>query len=164
MCRCSRINSRPARSRKNSLHHVASACKWFPSYAEVIDHLRDWWRANRPTPPALPPPPALREVREPLTPEQRERIRQITRETVAALRSSAAEHEIAIAPRGPRYLTPAQLDQVNPLPEGRKRHAEASEDDRATTTTVDSDAAAADGAGETDHAGPYPARDDIDED
>ena len=151
---------------QNSLHHVASACKWFPSYAEVIDHLRNWWRANRPTPPALPPPPRPppREVREPLTPEQLEQLHELSRRTVAVLRSSAAEHEMVITPRGPRYLTPAQLDLVNPLPEGRKRYAEASEDDRATTATVDSDAATTDGAAETDDAGLYPARDDIDED
>ena len=104
------------------LHHVASQCKFFPAYAEVIDHLRDWWRANRPQLPALPPPPPIRQRGEP-TPEEIEHVTRVVAETIAALRASAqpvADWQTARTPK-PSYLLPAQLDVLNPLPNGRKR-------------------------------------------
>lgn len=32
-----------------SLEAVARQCKFFPAYAEVIQHLGAWWKENRPT-------------------------------------------------------------------------------------------------------------------
>ncbi len=138
---------------QDSLHHVAAQCKWFPSYAEVIEHLRGWWREHRPAPPALSPPPPPPPRRPDPTPEEVAHVTALVREVTAALRASAASCDdqalhldVATAHR-PRtaYLTPAQLDQINPLPNGRKRTD-------ATTTapaarlslaaTVDPDAAA----------------------
>ena len=40
---------------KASLEHVARPCvKVFPTYPELAGYLSDWWRAQRPAPPALP--------------------------------------------------------------------------------------------------------------
>lgn len=118
-----------------SLHHVAAQCKWFPSYAEVVEHLRGWWRDHRPAPPALPPPPPIRERDEP-TPEEIAHVERVVAETVAFLRSDAQPIEDRPRP-GPRYLTPQQLDALNPLPNGRKRYVPAND----TAAPVDPPAA-----------------------
>ena len=129
-----------------SLEHVARQCvKGFPTYPELALHLSDWWRPYRPVLalPAPPPPPP----RQPPTPEEIEHVKRLTREVVAALRSSAAEADAqsrrldaAISHR-PRtaYASPALLDRINPLPNGRKRT-----DATANTTTTPTGAPAVD--------------------
>ena len=107
-----------------SLEYIAArAAKGFPTYGELAGWLSDWWRENRPPLPALaaPPPPPPRPPREPLTPDQLAELQRVTRETVAWLRSSA-QPDTDRRPAGPRYLSPQQLDAINPLPDGRKRH------------------------------------------
>lgn len=113
----------PAAFTQSSLHHVAAACKWFPSYAEVVIHLRTWWRENRPIANALPAPAASapEPERPPPTDEERAYVRRCVQEIVANMRSPFAE-PAAAAPRPMAlHLTPAQLDVVNPLPGGRRR-------------------------------------------
>jgi hypothetical protein len=115
-----------------SLEHVAGrAIKGFPTYAELTGWLSEWWRDNRPAPLALPAPePAPLLTRDPPTPEMVEHVRRVAAETIAALRASAIARDTIgrsldagrLEPR-PRYLTPEQLDQHNPLPNGRKRVA-----------------------------------------
>jgi hypothetical protein len=106
-----------------SLHYVGSQCKFFPSYAEVITHLRAWWRENRPIDNALPAP--LRREPEPERPEPTEEERAYVRRRVAEITAILSDDaaELARPLPGPRHLTPEQLDIVNPLPNGRKRHA-----------------------------------------
>ena len=103
----------------DSLSHCArAAIKGFPTYGELMHSLGEWWREHRPTPPALPPP-------EPLpfhvpTPEELAHIRACVEEVTA--RVSAHADEAAAASRfGARHLSPGVLDQINPLPNGRKR-------------------------------------------
>ena len=133
---------------KESLNHVAKACvKGFPTYPELHNHLRDWWRANRPALPALPPPPPIRQRGEP-TPEEIEHVTRVVAETIAALRASAqpvADWQTARTPK-PSYLTPEQLDRINPLPNGAKRHATTTAASAAQprTAPVDPDASARD--------------------
>lgn len=114
-----------------SLEHVAArAVKGFPTYGELADWLSEWWREHRPRPIAIaPPPPPPREVHEPLTPEQLEQVHELSRRTIAALRASRTDLDTVgrslddareFRPR-PAYLTPEQLDRINPLPNGRKR-------------------------------------------
>lgn len=107
----------------DSLEYVAAqAVKGFPTYGELAAWLADWWRANRPALPALPPPPPIRQRGEP-TPEEIEHVTRVVAETIAALRASAqpvADWQAARTPK-PSYLSPAQLDRINPLPNGRKR-------------------------------------------
>ena len=141
-------NFPPGAFTPESLHHVASQCKFFPAYAEVIDHLRDWWRANRPALPALPPPPPIRQRGEP-TPEEIEHATRVVAETIAALRASAqpvADWQASSLRPKPRYLTPEQLDRINPLPNGAKRHATATATSAAElrTALVGPDASARD--------------------
>jgi hypothetical protein len=103
-----------------SLEAVAARCvKGFPTYGELAAYLADWWRANRPAPPALPAPPPIRQRAEP-TPDEIEHVTLVTRETVAALRS-IAQPEVAYRHPGARYLSPGMLDLLNPLPNGRMR-------------------------------------------
>jgi hypothetical protein len=103
----------------SSLEHIAAlAVKGFPTYGELAAWLADWWRANRPAPPALPAPPPIRQRDEP-TPEEIAHVSRVAAETIAALRSSA--QPIEDRRPVPRYLTPEQLDEINPLPNGRKR-------------------------------------------
>lgn len=37
-----------------SLAAIARQCKFFPSYAELCEHLSAWWKENRPKPEAAP--------------------------------------------------------------------------------------------------------------
>jgi hypothetical protein len=117
----------------DSLAHVAAASiKGFPTYGELVAALRQWWRDNRPAPLALPapePPPLL--TRDPPTPEIVEAVRRAASEAIAALRASSIARDTVgrsldagrpVEPR-PRYLTPEQLDAINPLPNGHKRVA-----------------------------------------
>jgi hypothetical protein len=103
-----------------SLQHVASrAVKGFPTYGELAAWLAEWWRDNRPAPPALPPPD-LPPDRPPPTPEEVAHVERLVQEMTGFLRSS--EQPVADRrPPGARHLTPEQLDAVNPLPNGRKR-------------------------------------------
>jgi hypothetical protein len=104
---------------QDSLSHVVRQCKYFPAYSEVHAHLRAWWREHRPQPPALPPPPPIRQRDEP-TDEEKAHVSRIVAELVRDLRAGTQPEEDR-QPSGARHLTPAQLDQINPLPEGRKR-------------------------------------------
>jgi len=108
-----------------SLAAVTRECQWFPSYAEVARHLSAWWRAHRPMPPALPPPVPERE-NPPPTPEEIARVEQLVAEMTASLRAAALSREsqpfhVERPGPQPRYLPPELLDQINPLPNGRKR-------------------------------------------
>jgi hypothetical protein len=54
-------------------------------------------------------------------------VTRVVAETIAALRASAqpvADWQTARTPK-PSYLTPEQLDRINPLPGGAKRYAPA---------------------------------------
>jgi hypothetical protein len=102
-----------------SLEHVAArALKGFPTYGELAAWLAEWWRDHRPMPPALPPPPPIRQRDEP-TPEEIEHVTRVTAEAIAALRSSAQPVEDRRPV--PHFLSPGVLDAINPLPNGRKR-------------------------------------------
>jgi hypothetical protein len=116
-------NFPPAAFTQASLHHVAAQCKWFPSYAEVVTHLRAWWRDNRPINNALPAPTHRHAEPEqpPPTDDERAYVRQRVAEITAVL---SRNDNAALTPTkdpGPKHLTPAQLDVVNPLPNGLKR-------------------------------------------
>jgi hypothetical protein len=109
---------------KESLNHVAKACvKGFPTYPELHNHLRDWWREHRPMPPLLAKPkeaPPL-EPRVPPTDEEVAHVRRCVEQIIANMRDPFGQRSGSpMAPR-PAYMTPAQLDQINPLPNGRKR-------------------------------------------
>jgi hypothetical protein len=106
-----------------SMEHVARQCvKGFPTYPELCMHLSDWWRAHRPAPPALPAPPPIRQRAEP-TAEEIAHVERVTREIVAALRSSAQPVEDR-RQLGASHLSPGVLDEINPLPNGwRRTHA-----------------------------------------
>jgi len=99
-------------------HCAAAAVKGFPTYGELAASLAAHWRANRPEPPRALPPPAPRPPRPEPTEAEREHVARATRELVAELsaRWSPAEHH----PRA-KHLSPGVLDQINPLPGGRKR-------------------------------------------
>jgi len=107
-----------------SLEHVAAkAVKGFPTYGELASWLADWWRDHRPMPTAIAgpakeaPPP---EPRVPPTPEETAYVRRCVQEIVGNMRSPQAEPDEP-ALRKPAYLSPAQLDVINPLPGGVKR-------------------------------------------
>lgn len=113
---------------QESLSHVARQCKYFPAYAEIYNHLREWWRARRPMPVALPAP--VPERRPEPTEEEKAHVTAIVQQLTAELRVTAINREVGNndlaqqeEPRRPRayYLTPAQLDIINPLPNGLKR-------------------------------------------
>jgi hypothetical protein len=88
-----------------SLEAVAAECKYLPTYGELVNHLRDWWRDNRPRLRALPPPP-VRQRGEPTT-EERDHVARVTAETLAALQSTA--QPIADRRQLSRFLSDAQL-------------------------------------------------------
>jgi hypothetical protein len=107
-----------------SLHHVAAQCKFFPAYAEVVTNLRAWWRDNRPIANALPPPTQryAEPERQPPTDDERAYVRQRVAEITAHLQANDADRTLSPSrDPGPRHLSPAQLDVVNPLPNGAKR-------------------------------------------
>jgi hypothetical protein len=148
----------PAAFTQSSLEAVASQCRFFPSYADVAAHLADWWRDHRPAPPALPPPP-VEPPREPPTPEAIAYVHQRVREIVATLRapplyaeqqSGGLDDEDDLRAR-PRYLDPALLDQINPLPNGRKR-TDANQATAAPAASLDPDHAASVGRQDDDAA------------
>jgi len=108
-----------------SLEHCAArAVKGFPTYGELAAWLAEWWREHRPPLPALPPP-EIPPPRVPPTPEESAYVRRCVEQIVGNMRSPYAETAPA-RPR-PQYLTPAQLDEINPLPGGVKRHAAAND-------------------------------------
>jgi hypothetical protein len=110
-----------------SLEYVAArAVKGFPTYGELATWLAEWWREHRPMPPALPPPDPP-PPRVPPTAEESAYVRRCVETIVGNMRSPYAE----TAPERPkpRYLSPAQLDELNPLPGGQKRHAVAANDE-----------------------------------
>jgi hypothetical protein len=126
---------------QESLHAVAAQCKWFPSYAEVIQHLRGWWREHRPAPPALPPPAPV-PPRQPPTEAEIAHVHACVQQIIANMRSPFAERSDMPGPVQPRYASPELLDRINPLPGGRKRHApEAATASNDQDRPVDPDAA-----------------------
>lgn len=72
----------------DSLTAVARACKFFPSFGELCTHLGDWWKANRPTVRALPPPD-LPPKREPPTEAEMAAVRAQVEACLAAIAPSA---------------------------------------------------------------------------
>lgn len=151
----------PAAFTQASLEAVASQCRFFPSYADVAAHLGNWWRENRPLPPALPPPPVVEVPREPPTPEAIEYVHERVREIVATLRlpplyaeQSTRRLDVdddAFRVR-PRYLDPELLDQINPLPNGRKRTDAANQATAHPAASLDPDRAARMGGQDDDIA------------
>ena len=104
-----------------SLEHVAArAVKGFPTYGELAEWLAEWWRPRRPpftplAPPDIPPqrPDATDEERAYVS----ARVAEITAHLSASRSASANERP----PPTARPLSPGVLDQINPLPNGRKR-------------------------------------------
>lgn len=94
----------------DSLAYVAGQCKFFPAYGELCDHLRSWWRDNKPFVPALPAPAP--EPRIPPTQEERDVIAALTRKAVAAI----GETVVADAAEKPK-ITPAYLSDGRLLSE-----------------------------------------------
>lgn len=118
---------------RDSLSAVARQCKYFPAYGDVYTHLSAWWRQHRPMPVALPEPPPPPQ-HEPPTPEEAAYVHACVQEVIANMRGPFGRHRVEEEPnndlgeepqpprgRGALYLTPEQLDIVNPLPNGRKR-------------------------------------------
>jgi hypothetical protein len=110
-----------------SLEHVAArAVKGFPTYGELVAWLGEWWKDNRPAPVALPPPD-IPPPRSPPTEDEIAYVRERVQEIVANLRvvtltAASVGRPLDPTPRpGPRYLSPRLLDEINPLPNGRKR-------------------------------------------
>ena len=108
-----------------SLEHVASKCRFFPAYADVVEHLGAWWLKHRPAPPALPPPPAV-PARPAPTADEVARVAAAVREVAAMLHAGELWHASGAWPdeasrSRPAFLSPGLLDQINPLPNGRKR-------------------------------------------
>ena len=67
-----------------SLEHVASQCKYLPSYGEIVPLLREHWRQHRPLPLTLPAPVHRHEPTE----EERTHVARVTAELTAKLYSS----------------------------------------------------------------------------
>jgi len=112
---------------QDSLQHCAAkAVKGFPTYGELAGWLSDWWRDHRPLPPLLAKPkeaPPLVEPRVPPSEEEIAYVRGCVQQIIANMHSpfsEARDDQPRAAPR-PAYMTPSQLDQINPLPNGRKR-------------------------------------------
>jgi hypothetical protein len=107
-----------------SLEHVAAkAVKGFPTYGELAAWLSDWWREHRPLPPLLEKPreaPPL-EPRVPPSEEEIAHVRACVQEIVANMHSPFSERRDDQARPRAAYLSPGQLDIVNPLPNGVKR-------------------------------------------
>jgi hypothetical protein len=107
-----------------SLEHVAArAVKGFPTYGELAAWLADWWREHRPLPPLLEKPreaPPL-EARVPPSEEEIAHVRACVQQIVANMHSPFSERRDEAARPRAAYLSPGQLDIVNPLPNGVKR-------------------------------------------
>jgi hypothetical protein len=108
-----------------SLEFVAAkAVKGFPTYGEIAEWLATWWRENRPITNALPAPTQryAEPERQPPTDDERAYVRQRVAEITAILQANDANRTLSPSrDPGPRHLSPAQLDIVNPLPNGAKR-------------------------------------------
>lgn len=87
-----------------SLEHVASQCKYLPSYGEITEHLGDWWRRNRRPLAIAYEPPRQPEIH---SAEERAHVSWAAAQAVAAIRSTAQPVEDR-RPK-PRHLTPEQL-------------------------------------------------------
>lgn len=89
-----------------SLAAVARECKFFPAYAEVVQHLSAWWREHRPAsaaitgPPRQPPP-----RRPPATPEELAAVRR----TVASLAASVTAPPLYRAAGKPAHFSDERL-------------------------------------------------------
>lgn len=113
---------------RRSLAFVAQRQKFFPSFNEVCTLLGEWGETQpKPKPLALPEPPPL-PPRPPPTADEVAYVHARVQQIVANMRSTTIMHDtegrkLEDEPRGlrPRYLSPVQLDQINPLPDGRKR-------------------------------------------
>ena len=105
-----------------SLEHVAAECvKGFPTYGELVQHLGAWWHDNRPQPPRIAPPPPAPE-RPPPTQDEIDYVHARVQEMLRALAPTHYADQV-YRPK-PRYLTPAQLDQLNPLPNRKRTDAQ----------------------------------------
>lgn len=114
----------------DSLNAVARQCvEGFPPYPVLAARLAQWWKPRMaPLVPALPPP-APAAPRPPPTPEEVAHVEALVREVTVHLRASAEVTEARsrqLEEAGghvpqPCYLSPGVLDQLNPLPNGRKR-------------------------------------------
>ena len=101
-----------------SFAYVAARCRFFPAYAELLDHLRAWWRENRPALPALPAP---REPdREEPTNEQRDAVSRAVQTATAILAESIAEKQAAAGGGKPAAIRANHLPDVLLLAEYRK--------------------------------------------
>jgi hypothetical protein len=108
----------------DSLAHVAAASvKGFPTFGEIVQALRPWWADRRPLPPMLPPPERVPVHAAVATPEEREYVRALVEGVAARIRSTDDDTVAGAQAFGARYLSPGQLDAINPLPNGRKRVA-----------------------------------------
>lgn len=89
-----------------SLEDVASKCKFFPSYAEICEHLGAWWKENRPVSQRFPqlaaPSP---EPKKPPTPEEIAYVEA----RVAEIKAAVKETKNRPGAVKPYYLTPEQL-------------------------------------------------------
>lgn len=107
---------------KASLRYVATnAVKGFPTYGELVQFLRKWWQLNMPTRAAIPAPREP-DPHEP-TPQERAAVAERVAQCKAVITQVATKWRAADTPTRPlhRYLTPEQLDLVNPLPNGTRR-------------------------------------------
>lgn len=103
---------------RQSLDAVASECRFFPPYSDVIKHLGGWWRVHRPEQPTIPAPQAdhwkTHEIPKPRDPPT-EAEKLLVGETVARLRMELASRHVAAAvastkPERPSKVVPdAQL-------------------------------------------------------
>jgi len=99
-----------------SLLHVARKCKFFPSYAELVDTLGPWWKEHRPTPPQIasdqPATIRQREIErdareswENVTAEQvNAKIRAIRADSGALTQTLGSFLAAALAKHAPRHL------------------------------------------------------------
>ena len=104
-----------------SLEHVAAqATRGFPTYAELTGYLTTWWRDTRTI-------LAIAAPREPdqAEPSDDERAAVAARAAQCRTILTQVSKKLRAPDASPRpihkYLTPEQLDRVNPLPNGTKR-------------------------------------------
>ena len=92
---------------ERSFAHVVAQCRFFPSYAELLDHLRGWWRENRPPLPALAAPAPVQPEWQPPSEEQRAAIARAVQTCTAVLAEAAARKSASARPgatAGPRRV------------------------------------------------------------